>query len=63
MEKYAIVDPKVVKGKVRIRRLSDNLIAWCKPGWLKASGQPDVHVPRSKTKAIRLDGLDWTTEE
>ena len=61
METYTIVDASAVSGKVLIKRASDGLVARCKLTWLElVSGE--TYQARSKTKAVRLDGLDWTTE-
>lgn len=61
MGKYTIVDASAVSGKVLIKRASDGLVARCKLTWLElVSGE--TYQAKSKTKAVRLDGLDWTTE-
>ena len=46
---------------VAVRRLTDGLVSRCKPTWLRLL-RDDIYEPSSKTKAIRLDGLEWTTE-
>ena len=64
MEHYNILDTVGNDGKVSVKRLSDGLLSRCKPGWLTPIKEtPGVFKARSKTKAIRLDGLDWATEE
>ena len=64
MEKYSVMlDVPVVAGKTLIRRVSDNLVARCKMSYLSRYGTGNLYVAASKTKAIRLDGLDWATEE
>jgi len=61
MEKYTIVDASAVSGKVLIKRASDGKVARCKLTWLElVSGE--TYQAKSKTKAIRLEGLEWTTE-
>ena len=63
MEKYTIVWEPDEKGEVAVRRASDGRLAMCKRSWLKPfAGAEGTFVPRSKVKAIRLDGLDWTEE-
>ena len=64
MEKYSVVpDVPVLKGKTLIRRVSDNLVARCKMSYLSQYGTGNLYVAASKTKDIRLQGLDWATEE
>lgn len=61
MEKYNVISEVGKDKKVAVRRLSDGKVARCKPLWLElVSGE--VYQAKSKTKAIRLDGLEWTTE-
>ena len=60
MEKYTVVNVPAVRGRALIRRASDGLMARCKLTWLElVSGE--TYQARSKTKALRLDGLEWTT--
>lgn len=62
MEKYTIVDVPAVRGKMLIKRASDGLVARCKTTWLElVSGV--TYKAKNNTKAERLDGLAWTTEE
>ena len=61
METYNILETEGNDGKVSVKRLSDGLLSRCKPGWLRLV-TPGIYEARSKTKAIRLDGLDWTVE-
>lgn len=62
MEKYMVLaDHPDDDGKVRVRRESDGMVTRCKLSWLKP-GDDGKHLAKSKTKAIRLDGLEWTTE-
>jgi len=61
METYTVVNAPAVRGKALIKRASDGKVARCKLTWLElVSGE--TYQARSKTKAIRLDGLEWTTE-
>ena len=61
METYTVVNAPAVRGKALIKRASDGKIARCKLTWLElVSGE--TYQARSKTKAIRLAGLEWTTE-
>lgn len=62
MEKYSVISTEEVDGKILVMRLSDSLRARCKLSWLAAGGGTNVYVARSNTKAIKLDGLEWTTE-
>lgn len=63
---YEIISEVDANGKVTVRRLSDGKIAKCKPSWLKVAnvgGAPNAAmIAASRVKAIRLSGLDWTTE-
>lgn len=61
METYVIISDPDKEGKVGIRRASDKKVSRCKLTWLvNVSG--GVYAAKSNTKAIRLDGLEWTTE-
>jgi len=60
-EEYNILETEGQDGMVAVKRLSDGMLSRCKPSWLR-SKKPGVYEARSKTKAIRLDGLEWTTE-
>ena len=61
METYTVVNAPAVRGKALIKRASDGKVARCKLTWLElVSGE--TYQARSKTKASRLDGLEWTTE-
>ena len=60
METYTVVNAPAVRGKALIKRASDGKVARCKLTWLElVSGE--TYQAKSKTKAIRLDGLEWTT--
>lgn len=61
MEKYTIASAADAKGKVSVRRVSDGKVARCKLSWLEPLTDK-TYQAKSKTKAIRLDGLEWTTE-
>lgn len=56
-------------GRLRylIERLSDGKIATIKPSWVKSYGLQDVQGPlymaASRTKEIRLDGLEWQNKK
>ena len=58
---YTILDVPPVRGRVLIKRTSDGKVARCKLTWLEQVTET-TYQARSKTKAIRLDGLEWTTE-
>lgn len=61
MEGYSIVNVPAVRGLVLVKRASDGLVARCKLTWLElVSGE--TYQARSKTKAVRMDGLEWKTE-
>ncbi len=61
MKKYVILSGPDKAGMVSIRRVSDGLVARCKQTWLEQATETEW-VAASRVKAIRLDGLDWTTE-
>jgi hypothetical protein len=61
MEKYAITSAADAKGKVSVRRVSDGKVARCKLSWLEQLTETEW-VAKNKTKALRMDGLEWTTE-
>lgn len=60
-ETYIILETAGNDGKASVKRVSDGMIARCKPGWLSPV-KPGVFKAKSNTKAIRLDGLEWTAE-
>lgn len=64
MEKYLIEDEPDASGEVTARRKSDGKLARCKRSWFKplAGAEGGLYVTKSRVKAIRLDGLDWTEE-
>ena len=60
LDRYELLTEPDVRGYVMVRRLADGKLARCKAAWLKAApGGESAQVPRSRVKAIRLDGLDW----
>ena len=63
---YVMLGGPDASGKVSVRRLSDQKVAVCKATWLKPDTRAGVAagtmIARSRTKAIRMDGLEWTTE-
>lgn len=63
MPKYTIMDVPLYRGKPLIKRQSDGLVARCSKSLLAPYGESGVYVAKSNVAAIRLDGLDWTTEE
>lgn len=58
MEKYTVLVEQDESGYVTVKRVRDGKTARCKASWLRGVGNGD-YVPRSRTKALRLDGLDW----
>lgn len=61
METYIVLETVGNDGKASVKRVSDGKLSRCKLSWLESAGG-DKYRARSKTKAIRLDGLEWTTE-
>jgi len=62
IDRYEILDEPDGRGYVTVKRLADGKTATCKASWLKPvphSESPTHVMPRSRVKAIRLDGLDW----
>lgn len=62
LDRYELLTEPDVRGYVMVRRLADGKLAPCKAAWLKAaphSESPTHVIPRSRVKAIRMDGLDW----
>ena len=62
MEKYTVVSAAAADGKATIRRESDGKVTRCKLSWLEPLTD-NTYQAKSKTKAVRLEGLEWTTEE
>jgi len=61
MERYLVTSAADAAGKVSVRRVSDGKVGRCKLSWLEQANETEW-VARSKTKAIRMDGLEWKTE-
>ena len=61
METYAILSAPDADGKVSVKRVSDGMVSRCKSSWLSPVS-PNVFQAASRTKAIRLEGLEWSTE-
>ena len=61
MEKYTIVSGPDAKQKATVKRTSDGKVSRCKLAWLEQVTET-TYQAKSKTKAIRLDGLEWATE-
>ena len=60
LDRYELLTEPDEKGYVLVKRLVDGKRATCKAAWLKAApGDELTKVPRSRVKAIRLDGLEW----
>ena len=62
LDRYELLTEPDVRGYAMVRRLADGKLATCKAAWLRAaphSESPTHVIPRSRVKAIRLDGLDW----
>ena len=60
LDRYELLTEPDEKGYVMVKRMADGKLAPCKASWLKAApGGELAKVPRSRVKAIRLDGLDW----
>ena len=62
LDRYELLTEPDEKGYVMVKRLADGKLAPCKAAWLKPapnSESPTHVIPRSRVKAIRLDGLDW----
>ena len=60
LDRYELLTEPDEKGYVMVKRLADGKLAQCKAAWLKAApGDGLAQVPRSRVKAIRLDGLNW----
>ena len=58
MEKYTVVVEQDEAGYMTVKRVRDGKTARVKASWMRTIGGGD-YVPRSRTKAIRLDGADW----
>ena len=62
MEIYTILPGTEDNGKVTVRRASDGKAARCKLAWLEKVAGTESYRARSETKALRMDGLEWTEE-
>lgn len=60
LDKYELLTETDEKGYVMVKRLADGKLAPCKAAWLKAApGGELAKVPRSRTKALRMEMLNW----
>ena len=62
IDRYEILTEPDVRGYVMVKRLADGKLAPCKAAWLKPaphSESPTHVIPRSRTKALRMEMLDW----
>ena len=59
-DKYELLTEPDVRGYVLVKRMADGKLAPCKAAWLKAApGDGLAKVPRSRTKALRMEMLNW----
>lgn len=60
MEKYQIIAGPDKRDRVTVRRASDGWTARCKLGWLEPDEETEgLYEAKDKTKAIRMDDLEW----
>ena len=62
IDRYEILSEPDGRGYVMVKRLADGKLAPCKAAWLKPaphSESPTHVMPRSRTKQIRMEFLDW----
>ena len=60
LDRYEMLTEPDEKGYVMVKRLADGKLAPCKAAWLKdAPGDELAKVPRSRTKALRMEMLNW----
>lgn len=60
LDRYELLTEPDMRGYVMVKRLADGKLAPCKASWLKAApGDGLAHVPRSRTKALRMEMLNW----
>ena len=60
LDRYELLTEPDEKGYVMVKRLADGKLAPCKATWLKVSPRGELaHVPRSRTKALRMEMLNW----
>ena len=66
---YRILNEVRKWGRLRylVERLSDGRVATVKPSWIKNYGLYDeegpLYVGSSRTKELRLEGLEWYNQE
>ena len=58
-ERYDALTSPNETGYAVYRRVSDGRAARAKASWFRPAPDGDGLVPRSRVKAIRLDGLNW----
>ena len=62
IDRYEILSKPDGRGYVTVKRLADGKTATAKVAWLKPvphSESPTHVMPRSRTKALRMEMLDW----
>ena len=62
LDRYELLTEPDMRGYVMVKRLADGKLAPCKAAWLKPaphSESPTHVMPRSRTKALRMEMLDW----
>ena len=61
-DKYDLITAPSEQGYATYRRVSDGKVTLVKTSWFKPSPDGDGLVPASRTKALRLDGMEWELE-
>jgi hypothetical protein len=59
---YKFLSQPDEKGYAAVRRLSDEKTARARISWLKPGPETGQYIPASRTKAIRLECLEWKKE-
>ena len=62
IDRYEILSKPDGRGYVTVKRLADGKLAPCNAAWLKPatySESPTHVMPRSRTKALRMEMLNW----
>lgn len=60
-ETYVVLSSVDAKGRAKVRRVSDGMVAYCKLDWLTMRNETEW-VAVSRTKDLRMGNLEWAME-
>ena len=63
MEKYDQITAPAEDGTAQFRRVRDGRVVRVKVGWFKPAPDGNGLIPKSRVKAIRIDGMKYEVTE